>query len=149
MPRNDLQRALAIRLPVVTQGWRQLADKVLAELGVSNSTGWCLIFLDRLGDDVRQIDLAREIGISQPSLVRTLDQLQASGLVERHVDPEDRRTNKLSLTAAGGALAARIETRLAEVRDVLLESVPDTDIEAVLRVCGILGDRIAQWRAQL
>ncbi|WP_336957949.1 MarR family transcriptional regulator [Sphingobium aquiterrae] len=149
MSRNDLARALATRLPPVSQAWRQLADRVLAELGVSNSTGWCMIFLDRLGADVRQIDLAREIGISQPSLVRTLDQLEASGLVERHTDPEDRRTNKLNLTDAGKALAAKIETRLAQIRSVLLDGVPDGDIETMLRVCNLLSERIALWRAHL
>ena len=55
----------------------------LAEFGVSNSAGWCLIHLDRLGADVRQADLAESLDIRQPSLVRTLDLLQAKSMLTR------------------------------------------------------------------
>ena len=83
MPLDDPRRALAHKMALLARNWRQLADGALAEFGVSNSAGWCLIHLDRLGADVRQADLAESLYIRQPSLVRTLDLLQANGLVAR------------------------------------------------------------------
>lgn len=148
MTRLDLERDLALRFAPVSRMWRQLADSLLAELGVSNSTGWCLVFLDRMGPDIRQADLAKMIGISQPSLVRTLDQLEAAGLIERRCDPEDRRSNHVRATEAGSALRKKIEARLTEERTHLLTGVSDDAIRTALGVLTHLSDRIGERRAQ-
>lgn len=147
MSRTDLERQLALRFAPVSRAWRQLADNVLAELHVSNSTGWCLVFLDRLGPDVRQADLARVIGISQPSLVRTLDRLEAAGLIERHCAPEDRRSNHLRVTEAGRVVREQIDERLNEERAHLLADVSDEDIHTTLHVLERLSANIARRRA--
>lgn len=141
-----MKRQVAQKLPLVTRGWRQLADAALAEFRVSNSMAWCLIYLDRLGPDARQTDLAQEIGISQPSTVRVLDQLESGGLVERQPDPDDKRSNRLVITAKGAELMDKIEARLAELRNDLFDGVPDAEIETALRVIDRLSDRIADRR---
>ncbi len=146
--RRKLERDLATRLSPVSRAWHQLADEVLAELRVSNSSGWCLIYLDRLGPAVKQGDLARQIGVTQPSLVRTLQQLEGQGLVERRSDAEDRRINHVSLTEPGAVLAAKIEDRLQALRIELLAELPTEDIEATLRVCEVLSREIAARRLQ-
>lgn len=135
-------------MPQVARLWRQLADSALAEFGVSNSAGWCLLYLDRLGPDVRQIELAEELGITQPSLVRTLDQLQLSALVERSPHPDDRRSNILTLTKSGRDLVGRIETRLQDMRNDLLDGVPEADIENAVNLLELLRRRIGERRGQ-
>ncbi|WP_380874488.1 MarR family transcriptional regulator [Sphingomonas sp. DBB INV C78] len=141
-----MQKELAQRIPLVTRGWRQLADAALAELRVSNSMAWCLIYLDRLGPEARQIDLAQAIGITQPSTVRVLDQLELGGLVEREQHPDDKRSNRLALTAAGKALLGKIDARLTELRDELFAGIPDADIANMLRVIDSVSARIAERR---
>lgn len=138
-----------MRLPPVARQWRLLGDQALARLGVSNSTGWCLIFLERLGDDVRQADLARAVEISDATLVRTLHQLEISGLIARHPDADDKRVNRIRLTAAGRAAVGPIEQQLGEIRHELLADVSDADIAAALRVCDALGDGLAARRGGL
>ncbi|GAY20248.1 transcriptional regulator, MarR family [Sphingobium fuliginis] len=135
-------------MPQVARQWRQLADLALAEFGVSNSAGWCLIYLDRLGPDVRQADLAEELGIAQPSLVRTLDQLQAAGLVERVPNPDDRRSNRVAFTPEGQELVGRIEARLENLRRELLDGVPDAAIEIIVNLLNLLERRMAERRGQ-
>lgn len=147
MQRSNLEREVAQRMVQISKAWRQLADLALVEQRVSNTTGWCLIYLDRLGPDVRQIDLAREIDISQPSLVRALDQLETAGLVERVPHPEDRRSNQLALTGAGKALVGEIEAKLQTLRHMLLDGTSDADIDATLRVLRQINERIAAERA--
>lgn len=148
MSRSELKRALAHKMPQVARQWRQLADLALAEFGVSNSAAWCLIYLDRLGADARQADLAEELGITQPSLVRTLDQLQAAGLVERVPNPDDRRSNRVAFTAEGRELIGRIEARLEDLRRELLEGVPDAAIEIIVNLLNLLERRMAERRGQ-
>ncbi|MEV4935627.1 MULTISPECIES: MarR family winged helix-turn-helix transcriptional regulator [unclassified Sphingobium] len=148
MSRSELKRALAHKMPQVARQWRQLADLALAEFGVSNSAAWCLIYLDRLGADARQADLAEELGITQPSLVRTLDQLQAAGLVERVPNPDDRRSNRIAFTPEGRELIGRIEARLEDLRRELLEGVPDAAIEIIVNLLNLLERRMAERRGQ-
>lgn len=148
MSRSELKRTLAHKMPQVARQWRQLADLALAEFGVSNSAGWCLIYLDRLGPDVRQADLAEELGITQPSLVRTLDQLQAAGLVERVPNPDDRRSNRVAFTPEGQELVGRIEARLENLRRELLDGVPNAAIEIIVNLLNLLERRIAERRGQ-
>lgn len=138
---------MAQKMPLVTRAWRQLADAALAEFRVSNSMGWCLIWLDRLGPDARQTDLAQAIGISQPSTVRVVDQLEVAGLIERLRDPDDKRSNCLSLTERGGELVTKIEARLAELRHELFDGIDDAEIETTLSVINRLQDSIASRRS--
>ena len=48
--------------------------------------------------------LAQRFGVSRPTITRTVDGLVKKGLVERHVDTDDRRVAMISLTAEGKAL---------------------------------------------
>lgn len=148
MSRKEIERALARRLNPMSRAWQQVADQALARLGVSNSTGWCLVHLDRMGAQARQSELAREIGVTEPSLVRTLHQIEAAGMVERRPDPDDRRANHLFLTDRGRELAGRIEEELVALRHELLAAVSSADIEATLRLCDALTRTIAERRQQ-
>lgn len=143
MSQSELQLTLARKMPQVARQWQQLADLALAELGVSNSAGWCLIHLARLGPDARQAALAEELGITQPSLVRTLDQLQAAGLAERVSNPDDRRSNRIAFTPEGQALVGQIEARLDDLRRDLLDGVPGAAVEIAVNLLTLLEQRMA------
>ncbi len=146
MTRTNLRRDVARKMPQVSRGWRQLADAALAELRLSNSMGWCLIHLDRLGPEARQTDLAQEIGITAPSTVAVLNQLEQAGLVERVPNPDDKRSNRLLLTEAGAALVDKIEERFAQLRRELFDGVPEEEIATMVRLLELLNDRIAERR---
>ena len=146
MSRLEMERALARKLPLLVRSWRALADEALAEFRVSNSAGWCLVHLDRLGAEARQADLAELLGITQPSLVRTLDQLEAMALVERVPNPDDKRSNCVRFTPAGKELAGRIEERLDGLRRELLDGVPDAAIEITVNLLELFSRRIAERR---
>ncbi|MFK4871163.1 MarR family winged helix-turn-helix transcriptional regulator [Novosphingobium sp. ZW T3_23] len=146
--RQSSEKALAARLGPVSRSWQQLADSALSSLGVSNSSGWALVHLLRLGDDVRQGDLARVINVTEPSLVRTLHLLEDAGLVERVADDSDRRAKNLRLTAEGVTAARRIDKRLIELRASLLDGIPTEDVETVVRVLDRIAARIAESAAR-
>ncbi|EQB02752.1 MarR family transcriptional regulator for hemolysin [Sphingobium wenxiniae] len=148
MPTLERQRALSRTFSPVARGWRSLADRTLAEIGLSNSAGWCLLHLDRLGSEARQIDLAEALEITQPSLVRTLHQLEAARLVERSPHPDDRRSNRLALTPAGQELVGAIQDRLDILRNALMEGMSDADMDTSVRLMELLGRRIAELRAE-
>ena len=146
--RQTQERALATRMNPVSRAWQRLGDAALASLDISSSTGWTLVYLQRLGEDTRQADLARAVGVTEASLVRTLHALEDGGLVERVADPRDRRANRLRLTNSGVSLASRIDARLAAQRSELLDGVSDEALETTLAVLDHLAARLAERRPQ-
>jgi MarR family transcriptional regulator for hemolysin len=92
------------------------------------------VAIGRLGDGIRQVELAEALAIEEASLSPILSQLCAAELVERRADPRDRRANSLLLTSQGAVLAREAEAALADVRARLLKDVEPADLAAALRV---------------
>lgn len=149
MNERESRQALLQMLGPVARGWRQAADGALAGLGVSGSAGWCLVHLASVGAVPRQAELAQLLEVSAPSLVRTLDQLQRAGWIERTADPEDGRSNRVTLTPAGKMMAARIQARLDALGGELLGGLPDAAVEIGVELLGLLQLRIAERRVAL
>lgn len=126
--------------------WRQLADRVLASLEISNSKGYALLHLERLGQGARQSDLAKAIGITEASLVRTLHELERAEYIRREADPEDGRAKSLVLTSEGSRLARKIDRRLIELRKDLLSGIDEADLETTGKVLANIASRIAENR---
>ncbi|TCP71028.1 MarR family transcriptional regulator [Sphingomonas sp. PP-CE-1G-424] len=146
--RARLESSYARTLMPLARLWRQAADRALSDMCVSASTGWALVQVGRLGDDVRQTDLANELDVTQASLVRSIDQMTAAGLVERHRDPDDARVSRIRLTDRGRTLVTTIESKFATLRHAMLDGVSDDDLATALRVAERLGARFQADRAR-
>lgn len=147
-PRSTLESSYARTLLPLARMWRKAADRALSGMGLSASIGWALIQVGRLGDDVRQTDLANELDVTQASLVRSVDQMVEGGWVERHRDPDDARVSRIRLTAQGRALVTTIEATLESLRRTMLDGVSDEDLATALRVAERVGARFQQGRAR-
>lgn len=85
-------------------------------------------------DGVSQQELCRKTARDKPSITRLVDNMEKLGLVERAGNPQDRRVNKVVLTAAGRALK---EPTMQLANQTLLdglEGVSDEDVEVTRRV---------------
>jgi DNA-binding MarR family transcriptional regulator len=85
--------------------------------------------------------LADDLGLSLASASALVDRLDRADLVRRHDDPLDRRRVIVSLTAAGAALAERVEAgKRARFRREIAAMTPreraalGTALEALLRI---------------
>jgi MarR family transcriptional regulator, transcriptional regulator for hemolysin len=125
---------LTMLLNQSARAYKAAADKLAAAYGLSQAASWPVIMLGRLGPDVRPGVLAEAIGVEPSSLVRLIDQLVDSGLVDRTEDERDRRARTLRLTAEGRKRAAQLEKALLPFRRSLFRGVPASDIEACVRV---------------
>src|SRR5205814_5441759 len=111
-------------------------DAELRVLGLTEATWRPLVYVRRLGDGVRQKELATALSIEGPSLVRLLDNLERRGLIERREDETDRRARGIHLTRAGRALAVRAARIGNGFQARLLAAVPLADLETCERVLG-------------
>nr|WP_260395005.1 MarR family transcriptional regulator [Sphingobium lignivorans] len=89
-----------------------------------------------------QIQIAKRIGIEGPTLTRTLDMLEADGLVERLPDPTDRRNKHMKLTPAGFDALADMLNLTSKLRSQLLADIPLDDVRASVGFLSVLLERI-------
>src|SRR5580698_8993680 len=122
------------RVARIARRLRQAVDAELRVLGLTEATWRPLVYVRRLGDGVRQKELATALSIEGPSLVRLLDNLERRGLIERREDETDRRARGIYLTHAGRELAVRVAKIGTEIQTRLLASVPPADLEICQRV---------------
>jgi DNA-binding MarR family transcriptional regulator len=78
-------------------------------------------------------ELAGLLGVGPPNLTAVIDDLERSGLVERHDHPTDRRIKLVVATPKGAALARRAEKILDRPPPGLLE-LPADELEALVRI---------------
>jgi MarR family transcriptional regulator for hemolysin len=137
----NVGREFAMELGRVGRKWRARLDARVKHLGLTQARWIALLQLRRSGP-LSQRDLAEQIGVEGPTLVRLLDGLQQGGLIERTATHEDRRVKKIHLTASAYPLIEEI-TRISDaLREELMESVPPEDLATAHRVLRLIGDRL-------
>ncbi|MFC0408844.1 MarR family winged helix-turn-helix transcriptional regulator [Roseomonas elaeocarpi] len=120
----------------ISQLWRREVDGGMRRVGLNDATWRPLLYLGRLGEGVRQTDLAAALHIEGPSLVRLLDTLERAGLVERHPDAEDRRSKNLRMTPEGEQVYGRVEEAYGAVTERILTRVPPDQLALCVEVLG-------------
>jgi MarR family transcriptional regulator for hemolysin len=129
-----LLRDLTRDLLLAGRLWRKMARHAASAHGVSEAASAPLLWIDRLGQNVRQTALADAIGIEGASLVRLLDELQSSGLITREQDPTDRRANSVNLTERGRTVVEAVNETLTALRLEVFAATPRKDVEAAIRI---------------
>ncbi|NUR52252.1 MAG: MarR family transcriptional regulator [Hamadaea sp.] len=104
----------------------RIVDKALAQVGVRRYHYSLLAALDETGP-TSQAELGRRTGIDRSDMVATVNDLADRGLVQRTADPEDRRRNIVSVTAAGRRQLAHLDELLGAAQDAYLAPLSAAD----------------------
>jgi len=131
---DDWQVALTWLVQPTGRAWQRAAGAALTRSGLPLAAAAALLTIERLGDGVRQKDVAEEAAIDPAAIARSINQLEKEGMVNRETDARDARAKTLHLTPAGRDVAARLNTALNEVRKTILAGISDKDGQAVVRV---------------
>jgi DNA-binding MarR family transcriptional regulator len=83
---------------------------------------WGVLAELRAEPGIDQSDLAARLGVDRTNAGLLVDQLEKRGLVQRRIHPNDRRARQLSLTTEGGALFAKLSSRIIALQNSILES---------------------------
>ncbi len=86
-----------------------------------------------------QVELGRGTSVDRSDVVAVLDELQARGLVNRAPDPNDRRRNIVSITAAGTKQLQALDHMMAEIQAEILAPIPMKERERFLTMLQALG----------
>ncbi|WP_426958919.1 MarR family transcriptional regulator [Muricoccus radiodurans] len=98
-----------------------------------------LILLSTERDGVLQRDLATQLMIEHPTLVRLLDGLEHQGLIRRNPEP-GKRANRIVLTAEAEPVVRAVNAIFARLRDRVLGGLSPDDLRTALRVLNTVAD---------
>ena len=118
----------------LTRAWREQVDARLAPFGLSQARWLILLHLSRGANGSSQKALAARVGVQGPTLVRTLDRLEAEGMVERREASEDRRAKTIHVTAKAEPAVQRIQSVADKVREEILAGISDAALADCVRV---------------
>lgn len=117
---------------MVSRRWRKVIHSELTSSGLSDATWTPLVYLDAGGDGISQTELAERVQLDTSTLVRLLDILTERGLIERRVDPKDRRARLIMLTQAGVAEVKRIKDQITAVELDLLAGLTEDEVASLI-----------------
>ena len=114
-------------------------DQALGAAGGSLST-WLVLRALGSGEHATQAELARAVGVRQPTLTHHLDSLERSGFVTRHRDAGDRRAQRVLLTEEGRRLFVRLRRVAAAFDGQLRAGLSDDEVDVLERLLRTLVD---------
>ncbi len=124
--------------------WRSLIDQRLKPLELTQTHWVTLHNIHQLPPEQSQIQLAKAIGIEQPSLVRTLDQLEEKGLITRTTCASDRRAKRIKLTTEAAPIIGQVEDVIDATRDDILSGISSQEVEKLVTLIARLEKNILE-----
>ena len=91
-------------------------------------------------------ELAAILELDKSTLSRTVDAAFKAGLIDRTVDPANRRQQVISLTDRGRQTARKINGQCDESYTRLFDFIPGDERSAVVRAVALLADAMRQKR---
>ncbi|WFE53457.1 MULTISPECIES: MarR family transcriptional regulator [unclassified Micromonospora] len=111
-------------LGVVLRRWHEYVEEVLDDLP-HGSRGYHILAVVVHEDVPTQGALATRLAIDRSVLTYVIDDLENAGLIERRLDPQDRRARRVVATDRGRAALAEAERRVAHAEDHVLGGLPE------------------------
>ncbi|MBV9416176.1 MAG: winged helix-turn-helix transcriptional regulator [Solirubrobacterales bacterium] len=118
-------------------------DEALAEAGGSLPI-WLVLLNLKIGRAANQRELAEAVGVTEATLTHHLNAMEASGLLTRRRDPENRRVHVVELTGAGEAAFLRLRDAAMAFDRKLRRGLSADELAALENVLGRLAANVAK-----
>ncbi len=112
-----------------------VSARSLDDIGVTPAQFRTLVVLSTRGDS-RMVELAERLGVGPSTALRSVDRLEASGLVERTPAERDRREVVVGLTGKGRELVARVTRRRRKTIEGIVTAMPERSRQELLDAFG-------------
>lgn len=95
-------------------------------------------------DGLTQSELCARVQIEQPTMANTLARMQRDGLIERVLDPADRRRSLVQLTPRARELEAELGCAARAVNAAATQGLDEQQIAAVMATLATIIDNLAK-----
>ncbi|THV25698.1 MarR family winged helix-turn-helix transcriptional regulator [Peteryoungia ipomoeae] len=133
MSRGSKNEQLFDEMSAFNRKLRAFFDAAVREEGLTLARARALFAIARRGP-LTQKELAEELEIETPTLVRVLDGLEKQNLILRTEDATDRRAKRIAMTAAGEAAFDRMRVMATGLRAAITETITEDEIDVALAV---------------
>lgn len=144
--RPELEFRFSRLLILAARRWSTFIDEAIRQKTGQPRSRWQTLAALAFSDGpIATIELAERMAVQWPSLIRTLNELEAEGLVERRVNPADKRSRLVTITDEGLAVFREVKAVLDPTRAALLEAFSDAELRSFERLlerffCAIAAD---------
>jgi DNA-binding MarR family transcriptional regulator len=109
-----------------------------------NLTAEQFLVMDTLWNqgEMTQQNIAYIIQKDKNSVTQFIDNLEKKGLVQRVIDSNDRRVNKIKLSTTGMEMKERTKKVAIEAVNDILEGISEEELKAFVKVLSTAGDNI-------
>lgn len=133
MSRQTQNEQLFDEMSAFNRKLRAFFDAAVREEGLTLARARALFAISRRGP-LTQKELAEELEIETPTLVRVLDGMARQNLIVRTEDENDRRAKRIAMTEAGRAAYDRMHVLATDLRAQIAAEISSDDIEIALSV---------------
>lgn len=139
---EDVCAGLGQMLLLAGRRWRTRLNERLKGVGQTDARCAALAEVAEHPHGVVQRELARRLGVEEPTVVRLLDALEAQGWVERRAHSLDRRAKLVQITPAAQPVLDQAQEIVGEMQDELFADVDPADLAVCLRVLNNLARKL-------
>lgn len=133
--RDELEFRFSRLLILAARRWSTFIDEAIRQKTGQPRARWQTLAALAFSDGpIATIELADRMAVQWPSLIRTLDGLEAEGLIERRINPADKRSRLVTITDKGLAVFRDVKAVLDPTRGALLEGFSDDELSAAERL---------------
>lgn len=115
----------------------ELTGAAFARAGMRRHHYTVLLALSEDGP-ASQAALGRRLGIDRSDMAAAVAELERDGRIARERDPQDRRRNVVTVTAAGRAALTRLEEQVSAAQDELLAPLSRAERAELRRLLSLL-----------
>jgi MarR family transcriptional regulator, transcriptional regulator for hemolysin len=108
---------------------RSLDIRLRNRVGITFAQWRVLVLLTKTRDGLSQKELADGLGLEAPTLIPILDKLQKDGFIERRVDRNDRRNNRIFRAKRTFEIWETTLECASKVLTIALAGLPDENIQ--------------------
>lgn len=138
---EDLEVRIWLLLVRISTHMERRLEETLQKNGLSLPQFDILMTLSR-DEGMLQQELARRLLVTKGNICGMIDRMQACGWVERRLDPQDRRVNRLFLTETGRRLLlAAIPAHLVTIRD-FMSALETSELQALHPILERLEEKV-------
>ncbi|MBU1001153.1 MAG: MarR family transcriptional regulator [Proteobacteria bacterium] len=141
---QSLSHDFIVSLDITARDVRNLADELARPFGLSNSRWLVLRILEEHGCALSQKELAAEIGIEGPTMVRILDGMERDGWVRRRISDKDRRVKLIDVENQSWEVMEQLGEKLEAVKVKMLKGITDEEIMEGTALLSRVRERILQ-----
>lgn len=137
--RADIGGTLYQLMRLMRRYWH---DGVISSLDMTGPQSIVIAGLRSLGDGVNQTELSNYLAIHKAPLACIIDQLEQKGLVERRLDPQDRRVRRIFATDRVREIHPRMELVMDSLNASLTEGISPSDLRIIDKCLETMRDNL-------